>query len=114
MRQTVIVQFVPDQPQEITLHADAPALAADLARRWLDEQFVANDCEPLRPSGKVLTADKVMALATTVGPAKFADPAWAVTTCTGRARSWRAAAAEPLRRAARTVGLKQMWLRHFA
>lgn len=77
MRQTVIVQFEPDHPQEITLHADAPALAADQARRWLDEQFVANDCEPLRPSGKVLTADKVMALATTVGPAKFADPDWA-------------------------------------
>jgi len=77
MRQVVIVQFVPDRPQEIDLHADEPALPADQARRWLDEQFVANECEPLRPSGKVLTADKVMALATTVGPAKFADPAWA-------------------------------------
>lgn len=77
MRQTVIVQFEPDQPQEITLHADAPALASDQARRWLDEQFVANECEPLRPSGKVLTADKVMALATTVGPQKFADETWA-------------------------------------
>lgn len=77
MRQTVIVQFMPDHPQEISLHAGAPALAADLARRWLDEQFIANECEPLRASGKVLTADKVMALANTVGPAKFADEAWA-------------------------------------
>ena len=77
MRQTVIVQFEPDQPQEITLHADAPALASDEARRWLDEQFVANDCEPLRASGKVLTADNVRALATTVGPQKCADQAWA-------------------------------------
>ena len=77
MRQVVIVQFEADQPQEFALHADEPQPAADEARRWLDEQFVANDCEPLRPSGKVLTADKVMALATTVGPAKFADPDWA-------------------------------------
>jgi hypothetical protein len=77
MRKVVIVQFEADQPQEFTLHADEAQPPADEARRWLDEQFVANECEPLRPSGKVLTADKVMALATTVGPAKFADPAWA-------------------------------------
>ncbi len=78
MRQVVIVQFVPDRPQEIDLHADEPALPADQARRWLDEQFVANECEPLRPSGKVLTADKVMALATAVGAARFeTDTAWA-------------------------------------
>ena len=38
---------------------------------------MAHECEPLRASGKVLTADKVMALANTVGPAKFADAAWA-------------------------------------
>ena len=61
MRKVVIVQFEADQPQEFTLHADEAQPAADEARRWLDEQFVANECEPLRPSGKVLTADKVMA-----------------------------------------------------
>ena len=77
MRQTLIVQFVPDSPHEITLHADQAPLPADEARRWLDEQFVANECEPLRASGKVLTADKVMALAATVGAPKFADEAWA-------------------------------------
>jgi hypothetical protein len=78
MRQLVIVQFVPDRPQEIALHADEPPLPADQARRWLDEQFVANECEPLRPSGKVLTADKVMALAVTVGAARFeTDADWA-------------------------------------
>ena len=77
MRKVLIVQFEADQPQEIALHADEVQPAADEARRWLDEQFVANECEPLRPSGKVLTADNVMALATTVGPARFADEAWA-------------------------------------
>nr|WP_236580544.1 hypothetical protein [Rubrivivax sp. A210] len=48
------------------------------ARRWLDEQFVANDCEPLRASGKVLTADKVLALAGAAGERRFSDDAaWA-------------------------------------
>ena len=77
MRQAVIVQFTSQDAQEIDLHAHEAPLPADAARRWLDDQFLAHDCEPLRPTGKVLTADKVMALATTVGPAKFADPAWA-------------------------------------
>lgn len=77
MRKVLIVQFEADHPQEIALHADEPQPESFEARRWLDEQFVANECEPLRPSGKVLTADKVMALATTVGPARFADEAWA-------------------------------------
>jgi hypothetical protein len=80
MRQVVIVQFVPEYPQELDLHVGEPPMASDEARRWLDEQFVANDCEPLRASGKVLTGDKVMALASTVGELRFTqDPAWAHT-----------------------------------
>ncbi|MDE2370634.1 MAG: hypothetical protein KGN16_16815 [Burkholderiales bacterium] len=76
MRSQVIVVFGPGQ--EYTLAAAGPGWAADAARRWLDEQFVANDCEPLRSSGKVLTADKVMALAMTVGAPRFAgDADWA-------------------------------------
>ena len=54
MRKEVIVSFAPGREVEIALHADTPAMAVDDARRWLDEQFVANDCEPLRASGKVL------------------------------------------------------------
>ena len=78
MHRQVIVQFVPEHPLEIALPADEPALPADEARRWLDEQFVAHDCEPLRASGKVLAADKVMALATAAGATRFADDAeWA-------------------------------------
>ncbi|MBL8351570.1 MAG: hypothetical protein JNL87_14825 [Burkholderiaceae bacterium] len=78
MRQEVIVQFGPDRRHAIALHADAAPLAADEARRWLDQEFVANDCEPLRASGKVLIADKVLVLAATVGEARFADdPVWA-------------------------------------
>ena len=76
MQKEVFIRFGADQETMVPLSA-SEGMSNEQARRWLDEQFVANDCEPLRPSGKVLTADKVMALATTVGPAKFADPAWA-------------------------------------
>lgn len=78
MRQELIVQFGPDQRHAVALHADESPLAPEAARRWLDQEFVANDCEPLRASGKVLTADKVLALAGTVGDRRFTDdPAWA-------------------------------------
>lgn len=77
MRQTVVIQFAPQHTHEITVHADQPAMPAHEARRWLDEQFVAQQCEPLRTTGKVLTADKVMALAQTVPATKFTDDeAW--------------------------------------
>jgi len=78
MRQEVIVSFNPQQCYTLLLPAASADLAADQARRWLDDEFVANDCEPLRASGKVLIADKVLVLAGTVGPARFAsDAAWA-------------------------------------
>jgi hypothetical protein len=77
MRQEVCVRFAQGREFVIPVASDE-AMPADHARRWLDEQFVANECEPLRASGKVLTADKLLALADTVGPARFeSDPAWA-------------------------------------
>ena len=78
MRQAVIVQFTSQDAQEIDLHAHEAPLPADAARRWLDDQFLAHDCEPLRPTGKVLTADKVLALAGAAGARQFErDAAWA-------------------------------------
>ena len=78
MRPEVIVQFGPDQRHAVALHADDAPLAPEEARRWLDQEFIANDCEPLRASGKVLTADKVLVLAGTVGDRRFIDdPGWA-------------------------------------
>ncbi len=76
MRQEVVVRFAP--AREFVLPVPPGEAMASLdARRWLDEQFTAEDCEPLRASGKVLTADKVLALAGTVGPQRFeADAAW--------------------------------------
>ena len=51
----------------VDLPAAGAAWPADEARRWLDEQFIANDCEPLRASGKLLTADKLLAIAEAIG-----------------------------------------------
>jgi hypothetical protein len=76
MRPEVNVRFAPDQNFDIPLGSD-DAMAADAARRWLDDQFVANDCEPIRASGKVLTVDKLLAIATAVGAQRFdADAAF--------------------------------------
>ncbi|MEY2653613.1 MAG: hypothetical protein RLZZ524_641 [Pseudomonadota bacterium] len=62
--------------EQVSLSTEGGQDALD-ARRWLDEQFIALDCEPLRASGKVLVADKLLALAATGGPEQFADAAWA-------------------------------------
>ena len=55
---------------------DAQVVSQAPAAAWLDEQFVALGAEPLRASGKVLTADKVLAVARAAGPARFQDHAW--------------------------------------
>lgn len=67
MRYELTVAFGPAGAVTAALPAGATAWAADDARRWLDDQFMALECEPLRASGKVLTADKVLAVATALG-----------------------------------------------
>ena len=59
---------------------DTPVAAEDVlpseeARHWLDAEFVRLDCSPLRASGKVLTADKLLAIAATVGRRRFEEDA---------------------------------------
>ncbi|MFO1220246.1 MAG: hypothetical protein U1E89_17920 [Burkholderiaceae bacterium] len=76
MRATVSIVF--DSRTEVLMHvpAGAPPWTLEQARRWLDEQFNAYECEPVRASGKVLTADKLLALAAAIGASGFqADPA---------------------------------------
>lgn len=66
----------------------------DQARAWLDEQFVAFQCEPLRLTGKVLTADKVVSVAHAAGEERFSEAEhkeWALTF----ARAASAALAKP-------------------
>lgn len=76
MRSEVSVTFKNQLPVKIDLH-DAAPMPNEAARRWLDEQFTQMGCEPLRPTGKLLTADKVVVVAEAAGPTKFADAQWA-------------------------------------
>ena len=75
MRSQILVFL--DQGLEFHFNvAEQPAMPHDVARAWLDAQFTALDCEPLRASGKVLTADKVLRVTQAAGPALFADEKW--------------------------------------
>ena len=46
------------------------------ARAWLDAQFIQLGGEPLRPTGKLLLADKVLVVARDAGPRLLNDPQW--------------------------------------
>lgn len=66
----------------------------DQARAWLDQQFTAFDCESIRLTGKVLTADKVLSVAQAAGQDRFREAAhrnWAMEF----ARASSAALAKP-------------------
>ena len=75
MRSEVVVSFGAEQETRVKLEGLAP-MSHEEARRWLDEQFLAFEGEPLRATGKVLIADKVLAIARAAGHARFADAAW--------------------------------------
>lgn len=75
MRNQIVV--VLDKGVEFQFNvADAPEMSHEAARMWLDQQFTELDCEPLRASGKVLTADKVLVVTQAAGPALLTDPKW--------------------------------------
>ena len=76
MRSEVVVRFGPEREFTIALDGIEP-MPADVARWWLDEQFVKHECTPLKPTGKVLIADKVLAIPVAVGAQQFEDVAWA-------------------------------------
>ncbi|GAB4208374.1 MAG: hypothetical protein Fur0019_14000 [Tibeticola sp.] len=71
------VSLVIDDRQTLTLDAGEAGRTPEAARAWLDAQFVALECEPLRASGKVLIADKVLAVAQAAGPERWGDAHWA-------------------------------------
>jgi hypothetical protein len=73
MRSEVSITFKGQSPVRIDLNEVQP-MPHDVARWWLDDQFTQMGCEPLRPTGKLLTADKVLVVAQAAGPAKFAEP----------------------------------------
>ncbi|GAB3765124.1 hypothetical protein GCM10028796_21650 [Ramlibacter monticola] len=76
MKSEVSVTFKDAAPLRINLEKAEP-MTPEAARAWLDEQFTELGCEPLRPTGKVLNADKVLVVAEAAGPSRFADAAWA-------------------------------------
>ena len=92
MKSEVRVTFKDDDaPMRINLDGAEP-MTPQAARAWLDHQFTELECEPLRLTGKVLNADKVLVVAQAAGPSRFADPAWALQF----ARSASAALGKPV------------------
>ena len=76
MQSELIVKFSPTQEFIIPLES-VPDMDAQEARSWLDQEFVRLDCEPIRSSGKVLNADKVVCIAQSAGPSGFENQEWA-------------------------------------
>ncbi len=76
MQSEVFVTLQPGQELRLEPQGSGP-MEHEQARRWLDDEFIRLECEPLRPSGKVLLADKVLTVAQAAGTRHFGDPAWA-------------------------------------
>ena len=75
MHSEVSVQLTGNQEFRFDLEGQEP-MTHEGGRRWLDDQFTALDCEPLRASGKVLLADKVLTVAQAAGATLLADRQW--------------------------------------
>lgn len=94
MRSQVKVSWSETSSQLIDLEEVQP-MPHEQARVWLDQQFTELECDPIRLSGKVLTADKVLLVAQAAGPQMFAAPEhreWAIVF----ARAASAALAKPV------------------
>ena len=94
MRSQVTVSWSDTATYRFDLEEVQP-MPHEQARAWLDEQSTAMACEPIRLTGKVLTADKVLAVAQAAGPGHFRDAShhdWAVAY----ARAASAALAKPV------------------
>ena len=76
MKSEVSITFADAAPIRINLEKAEP-MTSEAARAWLDAQFTELECEPLRLTGKLLNADKVLLVAQAVGPSRFGDAEWA-------------------------------------
>lgn len=77
MEYEISVDFGHDEVFTMPVAVDPTSETIAGAQRWLDGQFVELGCEPLRPTGKVLTADKTLAIAMEAGARRFREnPAW--------------------------------------
>lgn len=75
MRSEVIVVLDAGQEYRTDTSGLTP-MSSDEGRLWLDQQFISMDCEPLRASGKVLLADKLLTVAHAAGAARLGDCEW--------------------------------------
>ena len=91
MRSEVTVTLSRNEEFKVDLEDQAP-LTNEEGRRWLEDQFVALECEPLRASGKVLAADKVLTVAQAGGKRLLANPEWSLQF----ARAAKAALGKPV------------------
>ena len=74
------IRVVADNGQEFKFDLDqATPLTPQAGREWLDAECTRLECEPLRPTGKLLLADKVMVVARDAGPQRLSDPEWGPT-----------------------------------
>lgn len=78
MQSELKVRFNPRDEFVLPL-LDIPPMDNQEARSWLDSEFLRMDCEPIRGSGKVLNADKVVRVAQAAGPRGFDNAEWART-----------------------------------
>lgn len=78
MRCELTIRFDAGRELDIAVQAEPAPEQGAAARAWLDETWGRLGCEPVRPSGKVLLADKVLGIAGAYGYDKLkADPALA-------------------------------------
>lgn len=75
IRSEVSVVFKGHAPIRVDLNEIQP-MPPDVARWWLDVQFTRMACEPLRPTGKLLTADKVVIVAQAAGFTRSTEVEW--------------------------------------
>jgi hypothetical protein len=74
----VTVRFGGDREFAYAFEADPAALDSAAARAWFDREFVALEADVPSPIGKVLNADRVLAVARYAGAQRFRDDAaWA-------------------------------------
>ena len=68
MRHQVTIIFSPNQTLDLTLHdLDLSDAAIESAQQWLYNKWEELECEPFRPSGKVLLLDRILGIAQEVG-----------------------------------------------
>ena len=74
MLQHVIVSFGEKKEYEYKVTAaDVAGVTPDDARRWLEREFAALECDLPNPIGKVLLADRVLGVARYAGERRFKE-----------------------------------------